>query len=155
MTRSPYNHWRCGGTCTAPLTLADRELIGGRSMTQDDGGGPYCTGCLADLPPGYEALFHVCAPPEPAPVPAVVLAAPVFRPAKQDRFVSGFIAAWAADRDAALWQAAEYGCDPDWCTAYRWDGHHVPTCRLARQACARAGLRDELTERGYLAAGEE
>jgi hypothetical protein len=57
--------------------------------------------------------------------------------------------AWLADIDAAHEAAAKYGCDPHWCTAHRWDGHHVPTCKLAREAAQRAGLPDELAKYGY------
>ncbi|HZR50158.1 MAG TPA: hypothetical protein VFB06_11620 [Streptosporangiaceae bacterium] len=69
-TRSPYNHWCCKGCDgSKPLTLADRELITGRSMTQldEETGVEFCVDCLADLPAdGYEALFHVCGEPEQA-----------------------------------------------------------------------------------------
>ena len=147
ITGSPYNHWRCGGCDgSKPLTLADRELITGRSITQHDPqtGARFCVDCLADLPDGIDALAHVCgeaqepATRRPAPVPVLYTAeAPVYRPAARparDRFVI-HIAALVADIDARHAFAAEHGCDPKWCTAYRWDGHHVPTCRIfARHA---------------------
>ena len=76
----PHNHWVCRGNCASkPLTLADRELITGRSIVvHDSDGGQFCGDCLADLPvSGYEALFHICgqapepaAGPEPDPEPA-------------------------------------------------------------------------------------
>jgi hypothetical protein len=73
---SPYNHFNCSRGCSnAPLTLADRELITGRSLAQldEETGVSFCADCLADLPAdGYEALFHVCGSPEPATIPEVV-----------------------------------------------------------------------------------
>lgn len=74
MTDSPYNHFNCTRGCGhVPLTLADRELITGRSLTRldEETGISFCADCLADLPEdGYEALFHVCG--EPADVPEAV-----------------------------------------------------------------------------------
>lgn len=67
MSDSPYNHFNCSRGCSrAPLTLADRELITGRSHTQldEETGIEFCADCGADLPAdGYEALFHVCGEP--------------------------------------------------------------------------------------------
>lgn len=86
----PHNHWCCRDCDgSKPLTLADRELITGRSIVafDDETGTPFCGDCLADLPAGFDALFHVCGeePAEVAPVvePAVVaIPAPVATPAK-------------------------------------------------------------------------
>lgn len=61
--RKPHNHFNCSRGCSpAPLTLADREVITGRSVAvADPDGGWFCGDCLADLPASqYEALFHVC-----------------------------------------------------------------------------------------------
>lgn len=76
MTTGPHNHWCCRGCDgSKPLTLADRELITGRSIAACDGetGRRFCGDCLADLPAdGYEALFHVCGEELPVPAPAAV-----------------------------------------------------------------------------------
>ena len=62
---SPRNHAghdSCDGA--RPLTLADREAIHGRTFRQvyqsPDWLEVFCTRCLADLPLGFAALFHVC-----------------------------------------------------------------------------------------------
>lgn len=62
---SPRNHAGhdgCDGTL--PLTIADREAINGRPYRQHEQTPDYhavsCTECLADLPHGLGALFHVC-----------------------------------------------------------------------------------------------
>jgi hypothetical protein len=72
---APYNHWGCEGCDgSRALTLADRELITGRSLTEldEDTGLLFCVDCLADLPPGFEALSHVCEPPAVVQVSDVV-----------------------------------------------------------------------------------
>ena len=66
---SPRNHAGCDGCDgTRPLTLADRERIHGRSFRQHyvtrDIHEVFCTNCLADLPHGFAALFHVCGQPD-------------------------------------------------------------------------------------------
>lgn len=80
----PHNHWRCRGRCNGkPLTLADRELITGRSIVayDDETGHAFCGDCLADLPAGgYEALFHVCGEETPAAAPAGEATAPEPQP---------------------------------------------------------------------------
>jgi len=62
---SPFNHAghdNCNGAL--PLTLADRERIHGRLFRQHyqtpDWHEVFCARCLADLPHGFAALFHVC-----------------------------------------------------------------------------------------------
>ena len=62
---SPLNHVGhdgCDGS--RPLTLADRERMHGRSLRQHyqnrDWHEVFCARCLADLPHGLAALFHVC-----------------------------------------------------------------------------------------------
>lgn len=74
MSGGPHNHFNCSRGCsTAPLTLADRELVTGRSLIQldEETGIEFCADCLADLPAdGYEALFHVCGEPGADPGPA-------------------------------------------------------------------------------------
>lgn len=67
---SPRNHAGHGGEgcrgCAEhlPLTLADREHLDGRPRRHHDQTRQYhaqwCTECLADLPLGLAALFHVC-----------------------------------------------------------------------------------------------
>lgn len=71
-----HNHWSCKGQCSdRPLTLADREVITGRSDLRcydEDTSTWFCGDCLADLPASVEALSHVCGDPEPVPAaPAV------------------------------------------------------------------------------------
>jgi hypothetical protein len=64
MNDSPYNHFDCGGGCSSalPLTIADKELITGRTVrSQDDDGIWFCGDCGEDLPADrYLASFHVC-----------------------------------------------------------------------------------------------
>lgn len=76
----PHNHWACRGNCAGrPLTLADRELITGRSdigCYDEENCTWFCGDCLADLPAGYEALFHICGQEPEVPEPAPMEAAP-------------------------------------------------------------------------------
>lgn len=70
-TGSPRNHSRCQGCDgSRPLTLADRERMHGRPFrlwdNTRDGLSCSCARCLADLPLGFEALFHVCEDELPA-----------------------------------------------------------------------------------------
>ena len=85
MNGTLYNHWDCAGPCFTcadtcicdrtcsglPLTLADRELITGRSIRSvDEDGKWFCADCLADLPfAPLRQSAHVCGVPEPAPEP--------------------------------------------------------------------------------------
>lgn len=57
--RNHAGHDGCNGA--RPLTLGDREAIHSRPFrVWERDGSCYCWRCLADLPPGLEALFHVC-----------------------------------------------------------------------------------------------
>ena len=62
---SPRNHdGHDGCDGTLPLTLADRERLHGRPFAQHyqntDWHEVFCTACLAGLPHGFAAWFHVC-----------------------------------------------------------------------------------------------
>ena len=66
---SPRNHAghdSCDGA--RPLTLADLQRIHGRPFIHHDQTPDYheawCERCLADLPHGFAALFHVCGQPD-------------------------------------------------------------------------------------------
>jgi hypothetical protein len=68
---APHNHFNCSRGCSpAPLTLADRQVITGRSIAvADPAGGWFCGDCLADLPAGsLGRLSHVCGQPADAKV---------------------------------------------------------------------------------------
>lgn len=77
-----HNHWDClhGAPCTGlPLTLADRELITGRTIAdRDDDGTWCCTDCLQDLPSDPRARgAHVCGERPPRKGDAVWYCGPV------------------------------------------------------------------------------
>lgn len=67
---SPRNHAGHGSdgcrgcTLRLPLTLADRQAMHARPLIVHDqtrdGHAAGCSECLADLPHGLAALFHVC-----------------------------------------------------------------------------------------------
>jgi hypothetical protein len=65
---SPRNHAghdSCDGSL--PLTIADRQALHGRPFIVHDQTRDWheawCFNCLADLPHGFAALFHVCEAP--------------------------------------------------------------------------------------------
>jgi hypothetical protein len=89
---SPYNHQGHGGGgdcrgCASqlPLTLADRERLHSRSFRQHDQSrdwhDEFCTECLAGLPHGLAALFHVC---EVTPMAETITATPAAPLAARD-----------------------------------------------------------------------
>jgi hypothetical protein len=70
--RPPLNHAGhdgCDGS--RPLTLTDRERLHGRTFRVWEWDGRhascYCARCLADLPPGFAAMSHVCDDEQPRP----------------------------------------------------------------------------------------
>lgn len=64
--RHHAGHDGCDGA--RPLTLADLEVIHGRPFIHHDQTRDFheqwCERCLADLPFGFAALFHVCGQPD-------------------------------------------------------------------------------------------